>query len=281
MSAHPYFGMHAALLTLHYKELVIAPVMKEHLNVNVRTVRDFDTDTLGTFSREVPRFGTQLQAAKKKAQLAIEHSSLPLGIGSEGSFTPGPLGLGGWNLELIFFFDAERQLEVVGRAYAPARHLHATIQSESELQDFALRAGFPEYGLLLRPDDEGDARIQKDASNWDTLYSAFSRCLEVSASKKVFVEQDLRAHQHPERMENIRKAALDLSTRLRCVCQACGFPGFGVVEVEKGLPCEACDAPTQQAAFEWHACVKCEFREKRPAPGPRTASARFCSLCNP
>ncbi|MFM8457386.1 MAG: hypothetical protein ACKOB0_00350 [Chthoniobacterales bacterium] len=83
----PYAGASFALLTKHAKEQAIAPRLARALGAQVSVVDTFDTDTLGTFTREVPRFGSQLDAARKKAELATEMSGCPLGLGSEGSST--------------------------------------------------------------------------------------------------------------------------------------------------------------------------------------------------
>ncbi|MFM8719806.1 MAG: hypothetical protein ACKOFH_09800, partial [Chthoniobacterales bacterium] len=70
----PYAGASFALLTKHAKEQAIAPRFARTLGAKISLIDTFDTDTLGTFTREVPRFGSQLDAARKKAELAIEIS---------------------------------------------------------------------------------------------------------------------------------------------------------------------------------------------------------------
>lgn len=83
-----------------------------------RDRRGFDTDSLGTFTREVPREGSQLEAAREKARAGIDRSGLPFGLGSEGAFGPGPLGLSSVNLELVVLLDTRRGIEIVGRSRA-------------------------------------------------------------------------------------------------------------------------------------------------------------------
>ena len=53
-----YRGCSVALLTQHGKESVIAPVLDAALACRVRLVTGFDTDLLGTFTRDVARAGT-------------------------------------------------------------------------------------------------------------------------------------------------------------------------------------------------------------------------------
>ena len=69
---NPYGGQRATLVTLHHKDRVLAPLLEAALGVALETLRDVDTDALGTFTRDVPRHGTQLETARRKAQLAIE-----------------------------------------------------------------------------------------------------------------------------------------------------------------------------------------------------------------
>ena len=53
-----------ALPTLHGKHALIAPVLEAATGCTVLHVADIDTDRLGSFTRLVPRAGSQLQAAR-------------------------------------------------------------------------------------------------------------------------------------------------------------------------------------------------------------------------
>ena len=85
-SADPfsYRGRRVALLTRHGKERALAPVLEPALGCRVERVGGYDTDQLGTFTREIPRAGTQLEAARRKARIGMELAGLPLGLASEG-----------------------------------------------------------------------------------------------------------------------------------------------------------------------------------------------------
>lgn len=74
------------------KEGVIASVLDTALGCRVERVTGDDTDLLGTFTREIPRAGMQLEAARKKARIGMELSGLSTGLASEGSFGPDPMG---------------------------------------------------------------------------------------------------------------------------------------------------------------------------------------------
>ena len=51
-SARPYADRRIALLTQHGKERVIAPALEPGLGCTIEHVSGFDTDLLGTFTRE-------------------------------------------------------------------------------------------------------------------------------------------------------------------------------------------------------------------------------------
>lgn len=68
----PYVGQRIALLTQHGKERVIAPVLEPALCCQIELASGYDTDLLGTFSRDIPRTSTQLAAARKKARIGME-----------------------------------------------------------------------------------------------------------------------------------------------------------------------------------------------------------------
>lgn len=275
-----YAGRTVFLLTQHGKEGVVAPAFQERLQARVQVVGDVDTDTLGTFTRDVARFGTQLEAARRKATLALSGRGA-LGLGSEGSVVPGPFGFGSWDIELVLFLDIERDIEVVGRAYEPGLHAHGLVSSLIDLRDLADRAGFPEHGLVMRPDSQDDPRICKGLRSWDALEETFAHLRSISNTGSVFVENDLRAHQHPTRMRVIERATQDLVTRLSTPCPACSGPGFGVAGQRRGLPCEACGAPTEEPLADTLACVSCEHHEDRVLAGPAFADPARCSFCNP
>lgn len=279
--SHPYRQERFALLTLHNKALAIAPPLQQALDVRLIVDDAFDTDALGTFCRGVPRAGTQLEAARRKAHLAVERSGVPVGLGSEGSFGPGPFGIGVWNLELIVAWDALRELEVVGWARAAGRHHHTQVRSLEELRAFAAAAAAGAHALVLRPDDDSGLPVRKGLRTDDEWTDAYLELASLAKTGVVWVENDLRAHVHPSRMETIALAAADLTVRLAALCPACGVPGFGWSRSVSGLPCSACGEPTRLPIADEHACVKCAFVQLRPHPSGGLASPARCDYCNP
>lgn len=271
------------MLTQHGKETAIASVLEPTLGCRVEHVTGYDTDQLGTFTRDIPRSGTQLDAARKKARIGMELAGLKHGLASEGSFGPDPFaGMFSWNTEVLIFIDDDLGIEVFGVFHGPARSSHLMAEDWGAIENFARTAGFPAYRLVLRPDAQDDIRIRKGIADWAELKAAFSCAREASISGRVFVEHDLRAHAHPERMGNIRRAAEDLATKLQCACPACGAPGFAAVEQVSGLPCADCGAPTRETRAEIRGCVRCDHRKTRArADGRAYADPGRCDFCNP
>ncbi|MEW6662949.1 MAG: DUF6671 family protein [Bacillota bacterium] len=277
-----YSKQRIALLTQHGKERVIAPVLESALGCRVEHVTGYDTDQLGTFTREIPRPGTQLEAARKKARIGMELSGLPLGLASEGSFGPDPMvGMFPWNVEFLIWIDDERGLEIVGVAQGKTNFAHVLAASWEEAEAFARQAGFPDHYLVVRPEGESDPRMRKGIAAWTEYEAAFAWALEQSPCRRVFVETDMRAHANPTRLENIRLAAEDLARKLCSLCPACGTPGFWTVERLTGLPCEACGAPTRETRAEVLGCLKCAHRVTRERADKEYADAGRCDYCNP
>lgn len=277
-----YSGQRVALLTQHGKEHVIGPVLNAALGCLVERVDGFDTDTLGNFTLEIPRAGTQIEAARKKARMGMTLSGLPLGLASEGSFGPDPFaGMVPWNLEVLLFIDDVRGLEVMGVAQGSTLHVQQTTTDWAQAEAFAHEAGFPEHHLVLRPAGNGAPRLRKGIATWPELKAAFAQAREKADQGQVLIENDLRAHAHPTRQDNIRRAAFDLAKRLQSLCPACGTPGFGPVDRIAGLPCGACGAPTRETRAEVYGCLKCRHRENHPRSGPAVADPSRCEFCNP
>lgn len=277
-----YAGQAIALLTQHGKERVIAPALEPGLGCRVERVGGFDTDQLGTFTRELPRLGTQLEAARRKARIGMDASGLPVGLASEGSFGPDPMtGLFPWNVEVIVLLDDRLGLEVVGMAQGPAASGHLLADDWPAVEAFATGRGFPAQQLVVRPGNQDDPGLIKGLADWDRLRQAFDACRSRAANGRVFVETDLRAFANPERMRRIGEAAEDLCRRLQSSCPACGGPGYSVVEREPGLPCGGCLAPTASYRTEVWVCPGCRHRTAIPRSDLRFADPAQCPRCNP
>ncbi|CAM5374298.1 DUF6671 family protein [Azonexus hydrophilus] len=281
---NPYAGQEIAFLTQHGKEQVVAPVLDKALGCRVKRVAGFDTDELGTFTRDIPRYGSQLDAARRKARIGMQLSGASLGLASEGSFGPDPhTGLFPWNVEVLLLIDDIRKIEVVGVHQGPASHDHAWITDWPELEAFAHRVGFPKQHLVLRPCSENDPRVRKGLADKSSLRAAFAWVKRLASDQAaILVERDLRAHAHPERMVNIGKAAHSLAEKLRSFCPQCGSPGYSAIERVAGLPCAECGLPTREQRGQVWGCPACNFREEHlRKDGVAFADPAHCDYCNP
>jgi hypothetical protein len=277
-----FAGRIGALITKHQKEVVIKPVLENGTGLHLIVETNYDTDQFGTFTREIARPGSQLEAARKKAQKAMELKGTDLGIASEGSFGPFPgfpfLPL---NREIVLLVDAREKLEICGACQnGNTNYASLIVENFDQAEEFAHKAMFPSHFLVLRPEHQDHPAIIKGINDWDWLREAVSCSLAKSVNGKVFLETDMRAFANPSRMQNIKKAAEDLVAKINSSCPNCITPGFAAVERKKGLPCETCGLPTGEVAAFILACQRCGYREERPGP-KKTALAASCDYCNP
>jgi hypothetical protein len=235
------------LLTQHGKEHLIAPVFQQTLGWHVERVDGFDTDLLGTFTRDTERPGSQMDAARLKARKGMELAGCPRGIASEGAFMEDPVGgFFPWNVELLLYIDDELGVEVSALAQGPARNVHAWVHSWDEVTQAAADARFPEHHLVLRPDNESDPRVVKGLADWASLRAAFDHAQALSSQGVVFVESDLRAFGNPTRQHLIRAAAENLVVKLQVA-----VPGMWAARLWAGGPVARLALPTMWQAHAW------------------------------
>lgn len=278
----PYSGLKASLLTQHGKESVICPQLFDSNGLEVIHISGYDTDKLGTFTRDIPRYGSQLDAARKKARVGMELSGSMLGIASEGAFDNDPYtGMLPWNYELVVLIDDIRKLEIIGFFGGQAQSASRQVSSWDELIALLSEAQFTTHQLVIRPDDEYHPECRKGIKDIESLKAAFGWATSLSKRGNVFVENDLRAHTNPTRMANILKATQDLSRRMNSVCPECESPGFWIAEKKKGLPCSHCGVPTNLPIANIWSCVKCGYRKEEMVPDQINADPSKCNYCNP
>lgn len=276
-----YSGKKASLLTQHGKQDIITPELFNSIGLEVVHVKDFDTDQLGTFTRDIPRYGSQLDAARRKARLGMNISGLTLGIASEGAFSADPYtGIFPWNYEIVIFIDEIQDLEVVGHFGGPAQSASKTVSNWTEVEAFLGECKFPEHQLVIRPDDELHSECIKGIKEIESLKDAFRWATGKSREGNVFLENDLRAHTNPTRMANIMKATQDLSQKLASLCPQCSAPGFWITQKIKGLPCSECATPTHLPIADVWSCTKCNFKRETKLQ-IKTADPSRCPNCNP
>ena len=270
------------LLTKHGKERAIKPLLEEETGCELVVESRYDTDRLGTFSREIKRPKSQLDTARMKIEKGMKLAQTDIGIASEGSFGSHPFAPVPWNVELVLLIDRKDNLEIFGIYEGAKTNVgHLKTDSYESALKFAGQIGFPEHMLILRPDDEYAKNIIKDIDSGDKLKEAFHQCLAKSRSGSVFIETDMRAHANPTRMSNIEKAAQDLIARLMNLCPECGAPGFVIDRMIKGLPCELCGLSSDMTLKCVYSCHRCKHRREDLYPMGRYAPAKFCNYCNP
>lgn len=104
------------IVTKHKKELVIQPLIERNFKMKCFVTSVVDTDELGTFSGEVTRMGSPLDAAREKCLLGMKFEKVNAAIASEGSFGPHPqIPFVQANEEIVMFVDQETKLEIFAR----------------------------------------------------------------------------------------------------------------------------------------------------------------------
>jgi hypothetical protein len=279
---HPFRGRRAAFGTMHGKERVVAPVLADGLGLEVVVPAGLDTDRYGTFTRDVARAGSQLEAARAKAFAAMEALGTDLALASEGSFGPHPVAP--WvqaNLELLVLIDRRDGGEIVGRHLTTEVAAAGTwVASPAEAESWAEQAGFPAHALVTRPDPELPDGITRGIATTAELRAAAARLL--ADHPRIWLETDLRADRNPTRMRSIEAAARDLVANARSLCPDCAAPGFAQTGVVPGLPCSWCDGPTDLALAVVRSCTRCGARREEPRDDGRThAEPGECPFCNP
>jgi hypothetical protein len=285
MYAKDFFkGRTAVIANKHKKERVIAPLLEEHLGLKIIVPEKIDTDQFGTFTRDVPRNGTQRETARAKALEGIRLTGASIGIASEGAFGPYPaFPFVPANIELVVLIDTKHDLEIVGESISPETNFdHAYISSLEEAKAFAKRIGFPSHGLVIRAHPDSSVGMVKGVSTMELLENEVEKYLKLPSQKTAFLETDMRAHFNPTRMENIRLATEDFVKNSLQSCLKCGAPGFRITEKKPGLPCELCGSKTDNILADVYTCHKCGFTKEELYPdGIRAAYAGNCGYCNP
>lgn len=278
-------GRRAVLATMHRKEEVIGPALAP-LGLALNVCSGLDTDRFGTFSGEVPRAGSQLEAARAKIMAAF--SLMPdasVGIASEGSFAPDPaLPIVPLDREIVLLIDRESGLELIGHHATWQTNFGHTVASKvPPALEFARKHGFPAHGMVVMAcqDDEPvpEEALFKNLVG-DREFGAATEAV-IQRFGKALIQTDMRASWNPTRMQAIGRAAYHLVCLYQSRCPACRYPGYDVTERIRGLPCAWCGEPTEVVKELVLSCHSCGHRETRPAGADTAADPGRCSHCNP
>ncbi len=281
LKSHPLKGKTAVLSTKHQKGTLIAPAMELTLGMYVTEV-DVDTDLLGTFAGEVERSDGPVETAFRKARLGLEATGEMCGFASEGSIGSDSILPMMVDEEIIAFVNVEDGYEV----WESIRSFDITARSTcvngtESLDAFLAGADFPRHGLIVRPSDGSHSLVYKGIHDYEILKKSVREVRKTSSDSQVIIETDLRAHHCPSRRVNIEKAAAKLATRLRELCPACSTPGWGLVRVNRGLPCDWCATETRLVREEIFGCAKCDNEQVAQNLISKTADPQWCERCNP
>ncbi|MFL9828352.1 DUF6671 family protein [Rhodoplanes sp. SY1] len=279
------WGERGSLATMHGKERVIAPLLRRFLGLRVEIVGGLDTDRFGTFTREVPRPGSQLDAARAKIAAAFAgNPGVRVAVASEGRFGPHPIvpsaPLG---VEIVLLADRDTGMEVSGQFVdLDAMWTHAVVTDIAAARAFAEGVGFPMQGVVVSGCKEQvpcpESGLFKDvldrADLERTVGDVIARC------GAACVETDMRAHRNPCRMRAIARATVTLIRNFRLRCPDWDRPGLVVTERIPGARCAHCGTPTRVIKAEASTCAGCGHRVERSVGPPATDPGR-CDVCNP
>lgn len=281
LKSHPLKGRTAVLSTKHQKGRLIAPAMELMLGMYVTEV-DVDTDLLGTFAGEIERTDGPVATAIRKARLGLDASGAMLGLASEGSIGMDSMLPMMVDEEIVAFVNVEggyevwesiRSFDIIARS--------TCVDGVENLDAFLVSADFPNHGLIVRPLHGSQSPVYKGIHDYEILKKSVLEVLKISSDSQVIIETDLRAHHCPSRRVNIEKAASKLGTRLGELCPVCSNPGWGVVRVNRGLPCDWCATETRLVHEEILGCVRCEHEQVQQNLTTKTADPQWCERCNP
>jgi uncharacterized protein DUF6671 len=284
VKAHPYAGQRIGLATMHAKELAVAPPFRRVLGAEIIIAPDVDTDTLGTFSGDVPRPDALVETCVLKAELAFQALDLDCAVANEGSYGPiDAVPLVSSGVEIMAFVDRRRGVRLI-ETLATHRTNWRLLRfkaGDPNVRTVAKAMGFPRYGVFVVCSSDWSRPI-KDLATLDDVVAAMDQEARRSEDGFAVLFSDMRAHRNPTRMLALRALSFKLAKRLERLCPKCQAPGFGSIGNRRGLPCEDCGNPTHWVHFEIDGCSVCGHAETRPRKDGRTAAKKLsCASCSP
>lgn len=268
------------IATQHQKELVITPILEKELFLHCYTPDQLNTDQFGTFSGEIERSLSPLNAARAKCDLAHQLTGCDLIVANEGSFGPHPhLFFIPANEELMLLRDYKNNLSIWTSLLSTETNFNSLeISTSNQLDDFSKSIGFPEHGIILLSVDR--TRIKKD---FKTLGEAQHALKELTKGPgRCIAETDMRAMNNPTRMKVIEALTHKLVNKIKSTCPSCNTPGFDVIRVNSGLPCMACKSETSSTLSVINGCVSCGYEELIQYPNKKQEEdPMYCNYCNP
>ena len=276
---HIFNGRKVVIATKHQKEQVIGPALQEAFGMEYVVSEKVDTDLLGTFTGEVDRVLTPVEAARQKCILALAEGDADFAIGSEGSFGPHPtLYFLPADEEILLLLDRKRELEIAVK-HTSLQTNYASFEqgAELDLSDFLQQVKFPSHGLHVK---SPGAYVEKGIRSEDRLNQAIQEA--VSRFGTYTLETDMRAMNNPTRMSVIEELVGKLVEKMKSCCPTCQRPGFSPTDVIRGLVCSCCSLPTKSVKSLIYSCEGCHYTTCVDFPDSKTTEdPMFCDFCNP
>ena len=270
------------IVTKHQKDQVIAPLFEKEFGVHCFVAKEFDTDSLGTFSGEVARRSDALTTLRQKCLEGMKLEGFDLAIATEGSFGNHPTAFfASANDELMMLLDLKNNIEIVERMLSLETNFNTSeIFSSDELKVFLEKVQFPSHGVILKDKEKNWNRIYKGITDIESVQKLYNKLIDEYGS--CFIETDMRAMYNPTRMKVIEMLSLKLVNKLHSICPECLYPGFGVVSTEAGLKCSWCSMPTKSVSAHIYQCKHCKYESKVFYPyGKKIEDPMYCDFCNP
>lgn len=278
-SAHFFENRTVVIATKHEKEQAIGPLLKEAFNMEYFVPTDFDTDRLGTFTGEVERVLSPIEAARTKCDLALKQCDAEIAIGSEGSFGPHPtLYFLPADEEYLVLVDRKSELEITVKTCSlQTNYASYEMGSEVKLADFLAQVKFPSHGLHVKgPQGYIEKGITSEYRLNEVILEAVNRFGTYT------LETDMRAMNNPTRMSVIQELTEKLVEKMNSCCPSCQRPGFSPTDVIKGLVCSCCSLPTKSVKAVIYTCEGCHYTQCIDFPDSKmTEDPMFCDFCNP
>ena len=205
-----YFnGRKVLIATKHQKESVIGPALKKAFGLEYIISEGLDTDVLGTFTGEIERTKSPMEAARQKCNLGMDLSGADLAIGSEGSFGPHPdFFFVPAGEEIMVFKDRKNDLEISAKMVTQQTNYSSlTVTPETNLDAFLSHVLFPSHGLILKKSMHDHTMMDKGIHDESRLKKQIREYLDSHGS--CYLETDMRAMHNPTRMRVIAELTDD------------------------------------------------------------------------
>jgi hypothetical protein len=268
--------------TKHQKDAILSNVLSDALQWEFLPTPTIDTDQLGTFSGEIPRHLSPLEAAKAKIALLPANTNATIFIANEGTFTAHPqIPFLTANIELIYVYDNLNNWEFhIYHIDTEHTAFEQAFTQTAEALQIAEENGFPQQAMIITlKKNEVIQTVCKGLQTPTDLQEALRTVEQYDETYEKIISADLRAMYNPTRQKVIQRTAEKLLQALQTVCPQCNTPAFLPNETEKGLPCEWCGNPTDLVIKEISSCKSCAYTVTKTHT--HKANPMYCMYCNP